>query len=97
MLNQKYTRAPEFLWISVALMSLAAAVHKTYYFGLQKSLYFYGFVFIALMSLAAAVHKTYYFGLQKSLYFYGFVFIASAMWLLRRLIRKNREKQGNDL
>jgi|GEM_PF-2662256 hypothetical protein len=68
MLNQKYTRAPEFLWISVALMSLAAAVHKTYYFGLQKSLYFY-----------------------------GFVFIASAMWLLRRLIRKNREKQGNDL
>jgi hypothetical protein len=67
MTTPKYTKAPEILWIAVAVMSLGAAVHKTWFFGFRNSLLFY-----------------------------GFVFIASAMWLLRRLVRKNREKQAQE-
>lgn len=42
-------KAPEILWLTVAAVTLATAVHKTIYHGLAESWYFYAFVLIALL------------------------------------------------
>ena len=43
------SKATEFMWIAIAVMSAIAAVHKTYNHGISNSWLFYGFVFIALI------------------------------------------------
>ena len=43
------SKANEFLWLAIAVMSAIVAVHKTYNHGISNSLLFYGFIFIALI------------------------------------------------
>ena len=49
MSKNKHTKAPEVMWIAVAVLSLVAAIHKTVNLGFKESWYFYGFVLIALL------------------------------------------------
>ena len=43
------SKATEYMWLAIAVISAIAAIHKTYNHGISNSLLFFGFIFIALI------------------------------------------------
>ena len=47
--ERKSSKAPQFLWIAVGVMSLVAGLHKTYNHGFNNSYLFFVFTAVAIL------------------------------------------------